>query len=90
MEGTISGLVMKTIIWHGSTAEGRELVTAISHNCTCASAAFGMQPSRVCDTHDAFVHDQAFVDRLVFYRRERQKLLAEEGLIATGPIFRDD
>lgn len=65
------------MIWNGSKAEAVELSAAALHNCECD------QPSnRTCATHRDMKTDQKYLDDLVFYRRQRDKLNAEERLEA--------
>jgi len=68
--------MIMTAIWHGTQQEGMELVTAIAHNCTCETAPVVKR----CAAHEAFTHNQQWLDRLVFMRRIRDRLNREEYL----------
>jgi len=55
-------------IWHGTGSEAEALMEALAHNCSCEHDAQG-QRIRVCAGHAALVHDQRFMDGLVYARR---------------------
>jgi hypothetical protein len=67
------------VVWNGSREESQVLVDAIARNCVCQ---FGMMGVRIstCPPHDMLVRDQKSLDTLLFYRRIRARLVAEEGL----------
>jgi hypothetical protein len=64
-------------IWHGTEKEGQELIAAIEHNCTCKRNNRGGKAG-LCSVHELFVHNQSFIDGLLFFRRMREALLEEE------------
>ena len=61
--------------FHGTSAERDELLAALARNCTCQPDADGH--TKACPAHD-LLHDQRILDRLIFDRRIRGRLLAEE------------
>ena len=71
-------VVGPVVVWHGDQALVLELLTAIEHHCTCR----GMSGS--CPTHLTLL-DQRALDRLLFARWLRERLLAEEQLAAYDP-----
>jgi hypothetical protein len=70
MESTI------TPTWHGTDGEWQSLRSAAAHHCTCALTEIVLHP-QLCPVHALF-EDQQALDRLVFYRRLRDHLIAEE------------
>ncbi len=64
-------------IWHGTETEGAELVAAINRNCTCQYTPQGVRLS-TCGVHTAFVTDQRWLDDMLFMRRIRDHLNAQE------------
>ena len=64
-------------IWPGTEAEGAALIQAIGHNCACEGGMMGA-PTKKCAAHEAFVNDQAWLNRLVFLYRIRDRLIEAE------------
>jgi hypothetical protein len=66
------------LIWNGTSAEGRELTNAINRNCTCGP--YGMLGVRAstCAAHEAFLSEQRFLDGLLWMRRLKDRINAEE------------
>lgn len=62
-------------IWHGNDLEALLLQDILGRNCTC-KPRFG--PRTLCPGHDAMVHDQQFIDGLLWARRTRDIFLHEE------------
>jgi hypothetical protein len=60
------------VVWHGDFMSAQALIEAIGHNCDCN----GKQPG-VCSAHQAML-DQRFLDRILFARYLRDRLLTEE------------
>ena len=69
----------RSVIWHGTEREERELLSAIERHCAC-EAPDG--PAGLCTAHSILIGDQATLDRLVFARRIVDRLQREEGLPA--------
>jgi hypothetical protein len=65
------------VIWHGTSAEGLELVAAIARNCECVTNLGGVTTS-MCSPHKAMLDDQRFMDGVLAYRHQREALLCEE------------
>ncbi len=63
-------------VWHGTQQEAGELVGAINRVCACEYGA-GNVVLRRCAAHSLLL-DQAALDRLLFLRRIRTRLLAGE------------
>jgi hypothetical protein len=71
---------MANVAWHGTSAESGELLAAVEHNCGCQfDDEVGMRVS-TCPPHDALVKDQRWLNGLLFMRRQRDRLNAEEGI----------
>jgi hypothetical protein len=64
-------------IWNGTAAESAALLRAIERHCTCEVGITGAL-LRACATHAALVNNQRFLDGVLFARRLRQRLIAEE------------
>ena len=69
--------------FNGTEAEARLLKDAVDRNCDCRVE--GVQTingyrtvNRVCAMHTALVDDQQLLDRLLFERRDRERLKREE------------
>jgi hypothetical protein len=60
--------------WQGTETESRELVAAVSANCTCPEQA---TDENRCPAHQALL-DQRFLNGLLFARRLRECLIREE------------
>jgi hypothetical protein len=58
-------------VWHGTMDEAFALTLAIKNNCDC-----NRKPG-TCTAHQAML-SQHFLDRLLFFRRIAEHLLAEE------------
>jgi hypothetical protein len=65
--------------WHATPRERRDLLRAITHNCTCE---FGPMGTRItcCSAHRMLVEDQRALNGLLFGRRMAERLRREEGL----------
>ena len=63
-------------VWKGSPDEAYALILAIDNNCDCVRGTDGKR-SRMCGAHQA-MNDQHFMDYVLFLRRVREYLLAEE------------
>ena len=63
--------------WHGTHAEGVELVETLGRHCSCE---FTAQHRRVfvCAPHEMFISDQRAIDGLLFARRIAARLRSEE------------
>lgn len=66
-------------IWQGTEQEAAELLAILKENCACQFNTSGARTS-TCAGHAALVHDQRFINALVFYRRIAERLEFEEGL----------
>lgn len=64
------------LVFHGTQAETNDLAAAVANHCTCATAAV-VGAAASCGSH-ALLLDQHTLDRLLFARRIRATLLAEE------------
>jgi hypothetical protein len=64
--------------WPGTRLEYRELVRAIQNYCTCESGGGPALPPVRCPGHTLLTEDQRGLSRLVYARRLRDQLLAEE------------
>jgi hypothetical protein len=64
-------------IWHGTDLEQSEFLAAITHNCTCVVDE-QKKTKTVCAPHEAMVHNQDFLNKMLFMRRMRGRLLKEE------------
>lgn len=62
-------------------AEATEFMAAVVRYCDCDCDHVAR---RVCATHQAMKTDQKYLDDLLFYRRQRDKLNAEEGITPGG------
>ena len=69
---TVSG-----VTWHGTQAETFALLQALSRNCSCEVTAEG-ERLKTCSAHRMLLEDQRALDGLVFVRRLRERLEAEE------------
>jgi hypothetical protein len=65
------------VIWHGTQQESFDLVNAISHNCQCVFEASGVRIT-TCPPHEMLTHSQRCLDGLLFMRRFRARLEAQE------------
>jgi hypothetical protein len=65
------------VVWNGSEDESRDLLDVLERHCACEISADGRQIT-VCAPHYALVHSQRFLDGLLFARRIRCRLIAEE------------
>lgn len=63
--------------WHGTNEERDEFLAALNRNCLCKTDEFGAV-NEMCAVHTALLHDQQWLDRMVFFRRLRDKLKTEE------------
>ena len=63
--------------WHGTRAEGVELVETLDRHCSCEFTAQRMRAS-VCPPHEMLISDQRAIDGLLFARRIAARLRSEE------------
>jgi hypothetical protein len=63
--------------WHGTRAEGVELVETLGRHCSCEFTARGLRAS-VCVPHEMLVSDQPTIDVLLFSRRIAARPHTEE------------
>ncbi len=63
--------------WHGTRAESEALLAAIRAHCTCQFGVLGVRLS-TCPPHQMMVEDQRALDGLVYARRMRARLWADE------------
>lgn len=66
------------VYWHGDAAEADRLVLALEHNCTCDWDSAHVARLRPCAAHDAFVHEQRFVDGVLYGYHIAWRYLIEE------------
>ncbi len=64
-------------VWHGSQEEALDLLQALSRHCACVINAEGLRLS-TCSTHRMLTDDQRAIDGLLWARRIRARLQAEE------------
>ncbi len=67
----------KRATWHGSDQEAHDLAEAIEHHCACNTSDATIGGIAWCGPHD-IASDQRTLDRLLFVRRIRARLLGEE------------
>jgi hypothetical protein len=65
------------VVWNGTEAESRDLLDVLARHCACEYSVSGAR-TRVCAPHYALAHTQRFLDGMLFARRIRDRLLAEE------------
>ena len=75
-------MVAELPTWHGTQEEGLVLMDALERNCECVYDQSSGERTKACPAHEAFAHSQRWLDGLVFERRIRRKLIAEEYRIA--------
>ena len=63
--------------WHGTRAEGLELVAALDCHCSCGFTPQGLRVT-VCASHQLLLSDQRALDGLLFSRRIVAQLRSEE------------
>ena len=66
-------------IWRGTDSERAELLYALDQNCACTYDGHGARTS-TCGAHGLLTADQSTLDHLLFGRRMRGRLNAEEGI----------
>lgn len=66
------------VTWHGSQAESVALCDAIQRHCGCERGPFFQRVGPVCSAHRLLSESQRALDGLVFARRIRARLIAEE------------
>ena len=71
---------MQETVWPGTPAERQRLLASVARNCACDTEPVTPRPT-LCSVHRAVVFDQSFLDRLIYVRRMRERLLCEEWLI---------
>ena len=64
------------LVWHGTLTEARELMEAVQHHCTCRWE--GLALVTACPPHRMIVTSQRVIDGILFARRIRSTLQAEE------------
>jgi hypothetical protein len=67
-------------VWNGTQAEGEALIAALVRNCACVTNTAGVRTS-TCPGHDAFFHNQRFLDHLLYARRMVARLQCEEFML---------
>lgn len=67
---------MTTIVWHGTEEERRDLLRIAKW--ACHTLAMDCLKGQRCPVHQMVI-DQASLDHLLFARRNRDRLRAEEG-----------
>lgn len=70
-------MMLPVTIWNGSKDEANEFSAAAINNCDCEQTT-----GHVCATHRDMKTDQQYLDTLIFYRRNRDRLNAEERMEA--------
>lgn len=65
------------VVFHGTEDEMRDLLNALTRNCACTFGLMGVRLT-TCAPHDALVHDQRWLDHLLFARRICTRLEREE------------
>ncbi len=71
---------MEKTIWHGTPGERHRLLASVALNCACVVDPSAAQ-SEICSLHEAVQSDQRFLDRLLYARRTRERLLCDEWLV---------
>lgn len=75
---------MAQVSFHGTQTESRDLSDAFARYCACTFDESSGARTSVCVGHQALVGDQDFLNRVLFYRRMRERLKREEWLIDTS------
>lgn len=70
-------------MWHGTKRQAAELVAACARNCACSYNTLGQRSGPSCAPHDGMVHDQKWLDGLLFERYIVRILRREEGLLTS-------
>ena len=70
-------MIRHPAIWNGTEAESDDLLVSLALYCACEFDAAGAR-IKTCPPHDALVHNQRFLDGLLFGRRIAHLLIAEE------------
>lgn len=68
------------VVWHGTQNESFDLQTAVSRNCGCQYGTDGLREGPLCAAHQGMTTDQRWLNGLLFMRRQRVRLEAEEFL----------
>jgi len=68
------------VVWKGTSIEGQALITALGNNCACEFGVMGVRKT-TCSAHDAFAHEQRFLDGLLNGLHLRADLMREEWLL---------
>ena len=76
---------MHETVWHGTPRERQRLLASVTLNCECIRGPHAAQP-RLCSLHQAVCFDQRFLDRLLYARRMRERLLCEEWLVDDATV----
>jgi hypothetical protein len=71
-------------VWKGTAAEAQALAVALRNNCHCVFAPDGAR-RKTCPGCDALLHEQRFLDALLFARRIVLRLRAEEWMVWGPP-----
>lgn len=79
-------MVVAAVVWHGTDTEALALLAALDAWCRQPEGRTGQQcrhgwtpqQTAVCPAHRAFSQDQRYLDGLVYMRRLRERLIAEE------------
>ncbi len=67
-------------VFNGTQTEGFDLMEAFNHNCECQFGPLNMRTS-TCLVHDSMLHDQRFLNGLIFMRRRVDGLLRGEFIL---------
>jgi hypothetical protein len=70
-------MIRQQAIWNGTEAESHDLLGSMQRHCACEFDKAGARV-RTCGPHEALVHNQRFLDGLLFARRIADRLRAEE------------
>ena len=71
---------MEETVWHGTPGERMRLLVSVANNCACSTPTLRAAPT-LCSLHRALCFEQRFLDRLLYARRMRERLMSEEWLV---------
>ena len=69
---------MSVVIWHRNQQEAFDLISAVTHHCTCGYHSGTGERVFQCEPHRMVDEDQRALDRLLFARRIVLRLQREE------------
>ena len=69
---------MSVVIWHGNQQEAFDLISALTHHCTCGYHPATGERVFQCEPHCMVDENQWALDRLLFARRIAVRLQSEE------------